>query len=83
MASSMLAPLSQRREAGVGEIKYEIWPPHQKGGQHVGPGPQGVRGVHFIDGHPSGIEACCGIHRSQHKNRRAVEEMIEWALTNA
>jgi len=54
----------------------------QQGGQVVGPGPQGVRGVHFIDGYPTGIQACCGIHRSQHKNKRAVEEMIEWALAS-
>lgn len=59
-------------------IRYEQWPPRQVGGQHVGTGPSGVRGVH-----ESGVEACCQLHRSQFKNRQAVQEMIEWALLGA
>lgn len=64
-------------------IRYEQWPPHSErpGGQVVGTGPAGVRGVHEIDGHPTGVEACCALHRSQHKNKQAVQEMIEWALS--
>jgi len=62
-------------------IRFECWPPRQKGGQTVGPGPCGVRGVYVTDdGYEPGIEACCQLHRSQHKNRIAVQEMIEWAL---
>ena len=64
-------------------IKYEQWPPRQQGGQHVGTGPSGIRGVHMIDGVETGVEACCMLHRSQHKNRVAVEEMIAWALSSA
>lgn len=61
-------------------IKYETWPAQTgKGGQHVGTGPMGIRGVHYIGDLPTGIEACCGVERSQHKNRMAVEQMIEWA----
>lgn len=61
-------------------VRYEQWPPRQTGGQVAGVGPQGVRGIHEIDGAPTGVEACCMLHRSQHKNREAVREMIEWAL---
>jgi protein subunit release factor A len=64
-------------------IRYEIWPQRPPGGQHVGTGPSGVRGVHYIGDYPSGIEASCEYHRSQHKNRNAVQEMIEWALASA
>jgi len=64
-------------------IRYEQWPPRQTGGQIAGIGPNGVRGIHYIGEQPTGIEACCQFHRSQHKNRIAVEEMIEWALASA
>ena len=66
-------------------IRYEQWPSRKGvGGQHVGTGPSGVRGVHwFNDEYPTGVEACCGLHRSQHKNKIAVQEMIEWALAGA
>lgn len=65
-------------------IRYEQWPPRPKGGQHVGAGPNGIRGVHwFNDEYPTGVEAYCELHRSQHKNRLAVQEMIEWALSSA
>lgn len=66
-------------------IRYEPWPKRgDVGGQHVGTGPNGVRGVHwFNDEYPTGVEACCDLHRSQHKNRIAVQEMIEWALSSA
>lgn len=65
-------------------IRYEPWPNRPLGGQHVGSGPMGVRGVHwFGDEYPTGIEAICELHRSQHKNRIVVQEMIEWALASA
>ncbi len=64
-------------------IRYEVWPQRPLGGQHVGTGPSGVRGVHYIGECPSGIEASCEYHRSQHKNKAAVQEMIEWALSSA
>jgi len=64
-------------------IKYESWPQRPPGGQHVGTGPSGVRGVLLINGEPADIEASCGYHRSQHKNKIAVQEMIEWAMASA
>ena len=62
-------------------IRYEQWPSRPVGGQHVGTGPSGIKGYHEVGGHPTGIEAACEYHRSQHKNRMVVQEMIEWALT--
>lgn len=60
-------------------VKYEQWPPRPIGGQQVGTGSAGIRGVHYIGEFPSGIEACCEHQRSQHKNKAIVEQMIEWA----
>lgn len=66
-------------------IRYSTWPEQKSpGGQHVGSGPSGIRGVHYLidpDGseYPTGIEACCGAERSQFKNRLVVGQMIEWA----
>ena len=67
-------------------IRYEIWPSKTEnpGGQTVGTVSYGVRGVCVNDdGVEIGVEACCQLHRSQHKNRMAVNEMIEWALGDA
>lgn len=61
-------------------IKYEQWPQRPIGSQHVGTGPCGVKATHFIGDYPTGIEAFCEYHRSQHKNRQTAQEMIEWAL---
>lgn len=61
-------------------IKYEAWQPRQLGGQVVGTGPNGVKATHFIGEHPTGIEAFCEVHRSQHKNRQVAQEMVRWAL---
>ena len=58
-------------------IKYAAWPPTPSGGQRVGTGPIGVRGTDEA----TGVEAFCDLHRSQHKNRKVVQEMIEWALS--
>ena len=61
------------------EIKIEAWPPRKdRGGQHVGTGPSGVRVTHI----PSGIEACVEIGRSQHVNREIAINMIEAAITH-
>lgn len=64
-------------------IRFEEWPEKKAGGQTVGTGPCGIRGIVEIDGYPTGVEACCSLHRSQFKNRQAVIEMIEWALASA
>jgi protein subunit release factor A len=64
-------------------IRYELCPPRKTGGQQVSRSDNGVKGVHEIDGAPTGVEACCNLHRSQFKNREAVREMIEWALASA
>lgn len=61
-------------------IRYEQWPPRQSGGQVVGPGPCGVKAIHYLGEYPSGIEAACAVHRSQHKNKQVVQEMVHWAL---
>jgi len=50
-----------------------------KGGQHVGLTSYTVRVKHV----PTGIIAECGYHRSQHKNKEAAMQMIEWALVGA
>jgi protein subunit release factor A len=60
------------------DLKIEIWPPRAKGGQHVGPGPQGVRITHLA----SGIQAFCDYERSQHLNKMLAMAMIEGALTH-
>lgn len=64
-------------------IRYELWPLRKTGGQQVSRIDNGVKGVHEVDGTPTGLEACCNLHRSQFKNREAVREMIEWALASA
>lgn len=61
------------------DIKVESWPPRtDRGGQHVGTGPSGVKVTHI----PSGIEACVSIGRSQFTNREIAIDMIVAALTN-
>lgn len=60
------------------ECDTEIWPARQKGGQHVGPGPQGVKVTH----RDTGIVACCDIGRSQFRNREIALDMIVAALTH-
>lgn len=59
-------------------LKFEIWPPRQKGGQHVGTGPNGVRVTHIA----SGIEAFVDIGRSQHINKMIAVDMILAAITH-
>lgn len=61
------------------EIKIECWPKRSdRGGQHVGTGPGGVKVTHI----PSGIEAFVEIGRSQHTNREIAMDMILAALTH-
>ena len=61
------------------DLKTEAWPPREdRGGQHVGTGPGGVKVTHV----PSGIEACVSIGRSQHTNREIAINMIEAAVTH-
>jgi len=61
-----------------GNLKVEIWPPREKGGQQVGSGPSGIRITH----EPSGVQAFVDIGRSQHINKMIATEMIEAALTH-
>lgn len=65
-------------EYDIGACEVEIWPERQKGGQIVGPGPQGVR-VRHVD---TGIVVCCDYQRSQHLNKMMALHMIEAALTH-
>ena len=61
------------------DLKVECWPPRQdRGGQHVGTWPGGVKVTHL----PSGIEAFVEIGRSQHVNREIAVNMIEAAITH-
>jgi protein subunit release factor A len=60
------------------ELKLELWPPRQKGGQHVGGGPNGVKVTHL----PTGIEATVDCARSQHINKLLAMEMVLAAITH-
>lgn len=61
------------------ELLIEHWPPRKdRGGQHVGLEPGGVRVTHL----PTNTVACVEISRSQHRNRMIAVEMIEFALTH-
>jgi len=61
------------------DLKVEHWPPRtDRGGQHVGTGPSGVKVTHI----PSGIEAFVEIGRSQFINREIAVNMIEAAVTH-
>lgn len=60
------------------DIVVEVWPPRQRGGQHVGTGPHGVKITHLR----YGLEAISTEHRSQHKNREIAAEMIVAAITS-
>jgi protein subunit release factor A len=60
------------------DVKVEHWPPRQKGGQHVGVSPAGVKVTHL----PTGIEAFVDIGRSQFINREIAMDMVLAALTH-
>lgn len=55
---------------------FEIWPPRETGGQHVGPGPQGVKAVHL----PTGMNAACDFHTTQHRNKKVAKDMVLYGL---
>lgn len=59
------------------DLKFELWPPRQKGGQHVG-APSGVRVTHL----PSGIEATVDIGLSQYRHKAIAMDMILAAITH-
>jgi len=58
------------------DIKIEIWPPRNVGGQHVGTA-SGVKITHL----PSGITVTCDYERSQHRNRAIALAALEGAIT--
>lgn len=59
------------------DLKTELWPPRQKGGQHVGV-QTGIRVTHL----PTGTQAIVNTDRSQLINRMIAVEMIEAAITH-
>jgi len=60
------------------ELRFEVWPPRQKGGQQVTMTSAGVMATHV----PTETVAISMLARSQHKNRAIAIEMIEAALTH-
>ena len=60
------------------ELHIEIWPPHEKGGQHVTRTISGVKITHIPTGTVAIVE--CGI--SQHKSMLIAMNMILCALTD-
>lgn len=60
------------------ELKIEIWPPQNTGGQHVGRTSQGIKITHL----PSDMIAISVIGRSQHTNKQIAMDMIEAGITN-
>lgn len=59
------------------DLTIEVWPPDQKGGQHVGRSPNGIKLTH----EPSGLVAIAINGGSQHRNRAVALAMIEGGLT--
>ena len=62
----------------VADLRVEVWPPRERGGQHVGTTSRGVRIEHL----PTGTVAIVTEARSQHVNRAVAMDMIMAALTN-
>lgn len=60
------------------ELKIEVWPPRDRGGQHVGVTSRGVKIEHI----PTGTVAIVTEARSQHINKAIAEEMILCAITH-
>lgn len=56
-------------------FKAEIYDPRPKGGQHVGIATS-VKVTH----EPTGLFAVCGYERSQHRNKRIAQAMVEYGL---
>lgn len=60
-------------------LKIEPYPTRERGGQHVGTGPSGVKITHI----PSGLVAISTEARSQHRNREVAMNMILGGLTGS
>ena len=60
------------------ELKIQVWPKRQTGGQMVTIRSTGVKVTHI----PTGTKAVCDMARYQHANRAIAIEMIEQALTH-
>jgi protein subunit release factor A len=59
-------------------LKVEVWPPRERGGQHVGITSSGVKITHL----PTDTVAISMLSRSQHKNKMVAMDMILTALTH-
>ena len=60
------------------ELHIEIWPPREKGDQHVTITRSGVKITHIPTGTVAIVEYC----RSQHNSRKVAMNMILGALTD-
>jgi protein subunit release factor A len=60
------------------ELKWSCKDPNPPGGQHVGPGYQGVTVEHL----PSGITVTVDADRSQHRNRLIAMDALLGAITS-
>ena len=60
------------------DLKIEVWPPRDRGGQHVGTTSRGVRVEHL----PTGLVAICTEASSQRINKEIAMDMIMAALTH-
>jgi len=58
------------------DLTINTYPPRNKGGQHVGKLETGVHLTH----NPTGIQVIVCTERSQLKNKRIAQSMIEWGL---
>lgn len=60
------------------DITIEVWPPRQQGGQHVGPGPCGIK-LTYREGD---LIVICNTERSQHRNKAIAMDMLLGGLTS-
>jgi protein subunit release factor A len=58
------------------DLTINTYPPRNKGGQYVGI-PLGIHLTH----EPTGIQVIVSTERSQSKNKKIAQSMIEWGLT--
>jgi protein subunit release factor A len=59
------------------DLSYEMWPPRDLGGQHVGVS-SGVKVTHL----PTGLVAICHTERSQHRNKNVAVDMLLGGITS-
>ena len=59
------------------DLTINPYPPRNKGGQHVGIIPCGIHITH----EPTGLQVIVNTERSQLKNKKVAQSMIEWGLT--